>query len=252
VSLLYLHCARNHPTDSSVEWCFSDFDVMSHAPETAEYWKDWGVWNFAEALMTKGREFRKHFAHPKYRRVNGKPVVYRGNADFLLYYEQRFDIEPSDVLSLQEDGAGEEIYWVATNTPPTFCRQLKQWGFEAYTHYLIYPNENTWADAMVTYRNSWNEGIEIARQTGLKFWPSTTSGFDSRAWYDHPSRFMPTPSQYEAHIREATEFSRRNFVYTDGQVVHEAWNERGENPDPLEPSLLTGDAKLQAFKRGAA
>lgn len=262
MSLLYTHCARNHPTDSSVEFCFSDFDVMSHEPTTEErrverqsYWAGWTREEFVDALIGKGVSLQQHFTHPKYRYLYNRPVMYRGNADSLLFFESFFGVSPSETLSLISTGANFNIYWVATNTPASYCRELKSWGFDAYTHYLIYPARNTWEDAVLTYRSAWAELIEIAKQTGLKVWIPTTSGFDSRAWYDHPSRFMPTPEQYESHVREATGFSRRNFVYTDGQVVHEAWSEFGEGSfiEPGAPdSIHPGTVMIDAFRRAVA
>lgn len=257
MTLLFTHCARNHPQDSSVEWCFSDFDVMSHAPdwERDDYWKDWLTCEFEDACYSKGEYLAGHFLHPKYKRVQGRPVMYRGNADSLLYYRDRFNVTPWETQNLITKGSGENIYWVATNTKREVLPLLKSWGFSAFTEYLTYPAQNTWADAMVTYRRKWSEGVSIARSNNLKYWIPVTTGFDSRAWYDHPSRFIPTPEQFEAHVREAREFAQKNFDATDGHINVEAWNEYGEG-SVLEPmyanQIHNGDSMLQAFKRACA
>jgi hypothetical protein len=247
--LLYTHCIDNHPKDSETELCICDFDVMSHAPERESYWKDWTRNQFEWAQREKGKLLAEKFRHPKYKRVNGQPVVYRGNADSLLYYEERFGVSPSRTLALQMDGAYEPIYFVATNCDPKYYDDLKGWGFSAVTEYLEY--SDSWEHVAAHYRNVWERGIETARRTGIKYWVPVTTGFDSRAWYDHPSRFIPTPEQFTTHVREAKEFASKHFIFTDGHVQVEAWNEYGEG-SVLEPmqygSLHNGDEMLRAFR----
>ena len=250
MSLLYAHCANNHPSASPVEFCLSDFDVMSHSSERHEYWAGWTPEEFREACVTKGSLLSGHFAHPKYKRVQGRPVFYRGNAESLLYYEERFGVSPDEAVSLIRKGSGENIYLVATNTKPEFYRDLKAWGFDCFTEYLWY--SDTWQNVMRMYRDKWALAVEIAKATGLKYWVPTTSGFDSSAWYDHPNRFIPTPEQYEAHIREARDFARRNFLYTDGHVNDYSWNEFGEQVTPIEPTVRNGDVFLRAHRSACA
>lgn len=259
MNLLYTHCADNHPHDSPVSLCFSDFDVMTHKPLTEErrieqeaYWKGWTSARCREAQRQKGRDFAEHFKHPKYRRVNGRPVIYRGNADSLLFYA-RFDITPREVLSLISEGAGEEIYFVATNTPTSYYRQLGSWGISAFTEYLSF--SKSWNDVMALYRVKWAEGIAIARATGLKYWIPVTTGFDSRAWYEHPSLFIPTKAQFEQHVKEANEVAAKNFDATDGNVCYEALNEIGEGSAflPFAPNQLhNGREMLDAMIRATA
>lgn len=253
MSLLYTHCAVNHPYDTPVLMAFCDFDVMSHTTERDDYWKGWTTSEFESAQRKKGSLFREHFSHPKYRYVNNRPVFYRGNADSLEYYEQRFGVSPRRVLELQREGADADIYFVATNAPQSFYKTFAAWSFSAFTEYLIY--SDTWQNVMRMYRYAWEYGVSVARETGLKYWVPITTGFDARAWYDHPSRFIPTPEQFSQHVRDAGEFARRHHDATDGQLNIEAWNEYGEGSilEPMQPHMLhDGDEMLRAFKAAAA
>jgi hypothetical protein len=108
---------------------------------------------------------------------------------------------------------------------------------------------------MEVYRWAWSQGVQVAKDTGCKYWPSATSGYDGAAWDTPESRagfsHVPTPEQFTAHIREAKKFTSDNYEWTDAQLLIYSMDEFGEQVTPLEPTVRNGDAYLRALKDAA-
>ena len=124
---------------------------------------------------------------------------------------------------------------------------------DACTDYLLHGKG--WDDTMATYRWAWDQGIQLAKETGLHYWVPCTSGYDGRAWDTPESRagfsHVPTPEQFAAHVREARKFASDNRKWTLGRLIYYSLNEFGEQVTPLEPTVRNGDAYLRAFRSAA-
>ncbi len=250
-TLLNSHCLDNHRGPLKKSAAF--WDVMRSSDEARTFWPaiNWD----AQKVLRKFRLYGESVAEridSDWKTIDGRPVLFHGQCHSLLGYTQDFGLSPSDITSSIREGAQKDVYLVATATDPKVYRSLKVWGFDAFTEYLIY--SDTWQNVMNIYREYWNKGIALAKETSLHYWVPVTTGFDSSAWYDHPNRFVPTPDQFTAHLKEAVQFALDNWNETRGEICIEAWNEFGEG-SYLEPSidspeqLHPGDEMLRATRR---
>lgn len=251
-SLLYSHCADNH-RDSTPKFALSYFDVLS---DNASYWDGWTRVRFARSLGLFARNLGAYMNSPAYYRVAGRPVLVWGYPHVLTAYTERFGYSPRELIELVRSSIGP-VYIVATAVDPAVLPNLKAWGFDAFTEYLFYAD--SWRGAAATYRSKWRGAVQVARKQGIDYWVPATAGFDARGWgipneTDRRVPFVPTPGEFEAHMREAQLFADRNFDVTQGQVVTYAWNEFGEGGiiEPLAPGMFhEGDAMLRAFRAAA-
>jgi hypothetical protein len=254
------HCAVNHPESSPVKFFVSLWDVIASSTDRVNYWKDrkerdgWTRTDAENSWRLYGETVGKRFMlKSNYLTVNERPVLMHGYAHSLPFYDLEFGLTPSNVLSLIRDGirasTGKEAYLIATCTDDKIYPTLKSWGFNAFTEYLIY--SDNWANTMTLYKQWWARGTSIAKTYGMDYWVPATVGFDSSAWYYHPSQFIPTPAQFTTHLKEARAFAKKNYAVTQGQVLTYAWNEFGEG-GVIEPmangQLHSGNEMLLAHK----
>lgn len=254
--LLMSHCNDNHPLDSSIKFCTSFFDVLAtdsfFTPGNPNsYLPQFTSAQITESLHAYGRAVAKYMQHPSHLYVDGRPVLFRGYADNLRFYENHWGFKPKDVLDIISTEilniVGRKPYLVATCCVPEVFMQLKSWGFDAYTEYLLYSAEG-WAGVVNAYRNRWDQGIAIAKQTGIDYWMPACCGFNLAADAPTPP-FMPTPNEFVAHLKNARQIARDNVQYTRGQIVTYAWSEFREGGilEPMSANMLrNGDEMLRA------
>ena len=255
--LLMSHCADHHPAKSPVRFCVSMWDASQ---SDANYWielKSRG-WKLAEAEASWRQYARtvasRFMARSSYLRVGDRPVLFFGAASSLTFYQRQFGLSPARVIAAVSSEirshTGQKPYLVATSSAPEAFPQLKSWGFDAFTEYLLY--SDSWRGVTAIYRQRWNEAIAICRQTGIEYWVPATVGYDSTAWGSPVNvRFVPTPAQFTAHLKEARQFARTNAPHTREQVITYAWNEFGEGGmiEPMKQGMLhSGDEMLRAHR----
>jgi hypothetical protein len=253
--LLYSHCADAHRAPDP-KFALSFFDVLAQR-SLDSYWQDrinqgWTRATFTASVALFAKSAGRYMDSPAYHRVGGRPVLFWGYPHLLTYWERPFRYSPKEILELVRSSIGE-VYIVATAVEPSVLPNLKAWGFDAFTEYLWYAD--SWRGAAATYRSKWREGVQIAREQGIHYWVPATAGFDARGWgipneTDRRVPFVPTPTEFEAHMREAQRFALENFDVTQGQIVTYAWNEFGEGGviEPMAPGMLhEGDSMLRAF-----
>jgi hypothetical protein len=265
--LVMNHCAENHPADSAVSFAMSWWDVQSAATDSlnlkywdSTYWTDgrlpiWTRENISAGLIAYGRACAPIMAKASYLRIDDRPVLFRGYANTLQFYADRFGISPKEVLDLIAEGVGERPYFVATSCDPTVYPALKSWGFDALTEYQL--NSDSWAHVLNIYRDRWASGLRVAKATGLHYWVPATAGFDARGYrpdsdavrlgYTEP----PTPADFTAHLIEARDIAERNYDLTQGRVITGAWSEHYEGSilEPQMPGMLhDGDEMLLAHR----
>lgn len=255
--LIMNHCAENHPADSPIQFAMSCWDVQAAATDELNltYWDStyrlpvelpiWTKENISAALVAYGTACALLFTKASYLRIDGKPVLFRGCAHALRFYE-RFGLTPKAVLNLIAHGCGVRPYFVATACEPQVHPLLKSWGFDAFTEYNLYAGN--WPDVALTYRDYWNRAIGVAKETGIDYWVPASTGFDDRAWSGSVV-FMPTPAEFTEHLQEARQFAHENYRYTRGRVLTNNWSEYGEGSvlEPMLPGMLhDGDDLLMA------
>jgi hypothetical protein len=249
-TLLNTHCLDNHRGPLKKSAAF--WDVMRSSDESKVFWP--AIKWTPERVLGKFRRYGEDVASrmdSDWKTIGGRPVLFQGQCHSLLDYTRDFGIAPDELTAAIREGAQKDVYLVATCTDPKVYRSLKVWGFDAFTEYLLYASD--WNAVMNIYREYWAKGVQIAKETGMHYWVPVTTGFDSSAWYDHPNRFVPTPEQFTAHLKEAVTFALANWTETRGEICIEAWNEFGEG-SYLEPSidspeqLHPGDEMLRATR----
>lgn len=253
--LLMNHCAENHPDQARSQYAFSWWDVLTNSADGITYYSDlkWTPDTVRESLRSYGRAVYPFTRRASYLRVDDRPVLFRGAVQYLDFYEH-WNISPKEVLDLISEAFPVRPYWVATGTESRVYDNLKSWGFDALTEYLLYAD--SWANVAQTYRDYWASSATVAKATGLDFWVPATVGYDNRAFFapQGDQIFMPTPEQFTAHLAEAREFAERHYELTRGMVGVYAWDEwyEGGVLEPCAPHMLhDGDAMLMAFKAAA-
>lgn len=254
--LTMAHCADNHSPDSSVRFCISWWGTMERDP----LWQEMkgNGWTAADVIESQ-RRFAQTVAvlyvtRPSYLSIDGKPVLMRGAAEGLQFYESEFGLSPAQIIGLWRDEVrqvtGKELYLIATSTVPDDRHKLKAWGFDALTEYLLHGDG--WQDTMDTYRYWWALDLAFCKAQGLDYWVPATAGYDSKAWGSPESvSHLPTPAQFMAHLAEARTVAAENRVLTRGMVLTYAWNEIGEG-GCIEPmargQLHDGDEMIRAHQ----
>jgi hypothetical protein len=223
---------------------------MAGAGDSEGTFRNWKREDVLAKWMGYARAVRdRYISLPNYRRIDGRPVLMHGGVDRMEFYV-RFDITPKEIVEAIRHEI-PDAYLIATNTAPEYYGKLKQIGFDAFTEYLWY--SDSWKNVCTMYRQKWAEGVMIAKQYGLHYWVPATSGYDSEAWGNPVSaKFVPTPPQFLEHLVEARLFASQHYGQTKGQVVVYSWNEFGESPTAIEPTVRNGDAYLRAFREAVA
>ena len=248
------HHAENHP-DSPVEFCVAIWDVSTQAGH--DFWKElvegegWTAREVEEGWRQFGRAVAtRYMTKPKYLRIDSRPVLFRGNAHTLPFYDRMFGVSPERIVGFVREEVravtGQDLYLVATATEHSYWPKLKSIGFDAATEYL--QHSDTWEHAAAWYRIVWTEQLAEAKRYGLDFWVPATCGYDARAWpRSNQDVFIPTPAQFKAHMLEARKFARDNYDITRGMIATYSVNEHGESSSCLEPySDQRGDKLLRA------
>lgn len=249
--LLMSHCADHHAATSPVKFCLSWWDVLSTSADS--YLPGYSAAKIVRSWRAYGRAVAAYMKRPNYLRMNGRPVLFHGGPQNLRAYA-RYGLDPGSMLTMVVDEVravtGGTPYMVATAVPPEVTLKLRSWGFDAFTEYLFY--SSNWPGVVNIYRQRWNEALAVCRQIGIDYWVPATAGYDSTAWGSPvPVRFLPTPAQFTAHLKEARAFAQRNARYTRGQVITYAWNEFGEGGiiEPMQKGMIrSGDEMLRAHR----
>lgn len=255
--LLMAHCADNHPTDSPVKFCLSFWDVMT-GPEGVEYFtalkrdRGWTDADLEESFGKFANAVTSYMVQPNYWHIDGRPVLYRGWAHTLAFYKEQFgfNVAPERIIAIWREEikavVGVEPYLVATSMDPAYRQNLKAWGFNCLTEYLLHGDG--WDTAMAVYRGWWATDLAECRQQGIEYIVPVTAGYDSRAWGSlGPPVHIPTAIQFEAHVREARKLARDNADICRG-VGSYSWSEWGEQESVIEPHMpeYGGDTMLRA------
>lgn len=234
--LLMNHCAENHPADTAVKYCLSFFDVLRNTRDVTYY----NTMLEPELDLSYGlfaTEVARHTDKASYLRLNGRPVLFLGEAH---------KVTPHMVGLIRR--VIPDVYLVATNVEPSAFLSLKGVGFDAFTEYLLYSVDG-WAGVVAAYRDRWATAVSICKQTGIEYWVPACVGFDGAGQRIQYPPFMPTPEQFTAHLKEAFAFAQANYSITRGQVVIYAWSEFGEGGilEPMMPGMLhSGDEMIRA------
>lgn len=242
--LLWSHCADNQTLVTPVKFSLSFFDVLANGTSDS-YLGTLTPEEIEASIRAFARAIAPYTTRPNYLRVDSRPVFFRGYPDNLLFYG-RFGISPARYLAILREEIGP-LYIVATAVRPETVPDLKAWGYDAYTEYLLYPVE--WESAQATYDLYWSNGIKACEATGIEYWVAATAGFNGAAWGIWAPPFMPTPKQFTEHLKKARAFSRDHSEHTRGQVICYAWNEFAEGGilEPMKPGMIrSGDEMLRA------
>lgn len=256
--LINAHCVENHPESSPVKHFVSWWD----ASQWDDLWKEMiaNGWSASEALESNrrfARELSKYMTRPNYLHVDGKPVFMRGAADNLEQYRVRFNINPADIVKVWRDEIkktiGTDIYLVATSVDPPARPNLKAWGFDALTEYLLHGQG--WNETMDVYRYWWARDLKLCREQGLDFWVPATVGYDSKAWGNPETvSHQPTPQQFTEHIKTVRKMASDFYDVTRGFYCIYAMTEFGEGGilEAMKPGMLhDGDSMLRAHAAAA-
>jgi hypothetical protein len=253
--LLMNHCAENHPDDADIQFAFSWWDVLSSSSDGAAYYAEpkWTRDAVAESLRQYGAAVYPFTRTASYLRVGERPVLFRGAAQTLRFYE-RWGISPAEVMATIASAFPVRPYFVASGTDHEVYPLLRSWGFDAFTEYLLYGRD--WLDVTRIYRDYWATSFVIAEESGLDFWVPALAGYDNRAFHAPIGDrvFMPTPAEFTAHLAEAHRFAREHYDVTRGRVISYAWNEYFEGGvlEPMQPDMLhSGDEMLRAHAEAA-
>lgn len=254
--LIMNHCAENHPADSPISFAASSWDVLSNSKDGGAYFADprWTRDAMIESIKGYGRALKPLIEKASYLRIADRPVVFRGGAHSLLFYET-WGLSPTDVLNLIAGELPERPYFVATACEHSVHPVLKSWGFDAFTEYALYGD--SWDSVMRTYRDFWARSLELARSTSIDFWIPTLAGFDARGYLPDVDAARlgffepPNPAAFTAHLVEARELADRHYEVTRGRVLSYAWSEYYEGGviEPMAPGALhSGDELLLAHR----
>lgn len=267
--LLYDWGPKNHPQDSPIQFFLSNweapvgtepdhFRVLRQIPNDTQDGRSWTDADMEQSHFDYGKAVGHFMLHPRYFHVKGRPVLMRGWAHTLAFYQgYGFNLTPQRIVQLWREGvqsvAGVDPYIIATSMEETYRPNLKAWGFDALTEYLLHGKG--WDDAMATYERFWNKYIPFCRELGIDYWIPTTSGYDDEAWPGIGLSaqgwvYAPTPEQYEAHCRKARATARAHFDVTQGIVIGYSLTEHGEQRSALLPHApqYGGDSLMRAHK----
>ncbi len=262
--LLMGHCPDNHAAlDTTVKFCIDLWDVL--AGTEATHWNElkslgWTRAEIEESWRMFARTIAvRYMTKATYLTMDGgRPVLFKGYAETLSFYEREFGVSPERIVQILREEVrtvtGKELYLIATATDESAWPSLKGWGFNALTHYGLISAAG-WQGAVSAYRHWWAKGLAFAKASGLDYWIPTSVGYDARAWPDSAQAVcIPTPAEFTEHLTEAQQLAQDNYAVTRGMLCCYALNELGEG-GVLEPmqrgQLHDGDTMLQAFKQTA-
>lgn len=282
--LLMAHCADNHAgLDTPVKFSVSRWGDMSaggnpdQIRERATYWADLRAHDWTPETVKLCERLYARLAATRYMgkdtydNVDGKPVLFMGNAESLRFYEQEFGIAPEQLVKIYRDEVravtNKELFLMACNTPPEFIdpsnesvespgemMYLKLWGFDGFSPYALHGHG--WAGAMGAHRYWRRRHLVAAKAAGLKYWPAISVGYDAEAWdRPEPYVYIPTEAEFIEHVREVKAFTLDNFDVTGGRAVEEALSEIGEgsiSEGMQRHQLHDGNAMIRAFARAVA
>lgn len=201
----------------------------------------------------------KHYlAHPRYYRINEKPVVFVFSGSQLEINAKKFGWTVNALFKRADEmarGFGlSGIYFVATtNARPSdeLENQLLGQGFSAYSgwNYVVSKDKSQVADyqSMVeTYIDLYN-AVRLTKGV-LPYVIPASPGWDSRPWHGASAvvRNDSTPAKFGQMLRGAKQLIDSNKTGVPNIVMIEAWNEFGEGAY-IEPTKKWGFEYLDAI-----
>lgn len=202
-------------------------------------------------------DIARHFADPRYIRLNGRPlfIIYRPGIipdpeeTIARWRKQLNEAHNEDPFILMVQGFGDEDPRVfgldgAIEFPPhKVAADLPPLNSSLYLH------DTSFEGHVVDYKDV----VEKSRDESTSEFPlikGVTQSWDNEA--RRPGRGMVlhggTPAAYEEWLRDAVDYSLSNPIENENFVVVNAWNEWAEGAY-LEPDVHFGSAYLNATAR---
>ncbi|MCL1851599.1 MAG: InlB B-repeat-containing protein [Peptococcaceae bacterium] len=219
-------------------WCNEGSSPSPRTPgewdEMVEYWID------------------RHLSNSKYYKIDGKPAV------FIIspkpWMAGVIGMTPADMLQYARDKAIEKglegIYFVVC-TDMSRVNDAMQLAPDALTGYSYRaPDWTGYSDLdgnsqRPGYRGQWNK---IMTDSTIPFFVPMSAGRDETPWGGSNLPCMPTPDEFETHLRAGYDVITGNMEKTKGIGMLYAWDEYGEGGF-IEPTRVRGFKFLERIHR---
>lgn len=208
----------------------------------------------------------RYFSDPDFLKVEGKPAIFIFGLDDFANAAKTMGVSPSELIELANSMAQQAgypgIYFIggtpalahwANNVAP----QIKLSALSAYNYHVGYSGTPESASSIsegylqldAAYRQNWNW---LITKGAMPYVVPMTSGWDKRPWGGSRNpkhdESIATPTQFEAHLREAKRLMDTNPDKTKRMGVICCWNEFGEG-SYIEPTKKDGFSYLEKVKK---
>lgn len=239
-----------------------------HGVQLSIMWANHTTYIFSKQQLESMFRFwaQRYMFRDDYLKVNGKPVVFIFSADVLNKNASAIGMTTADLFAMadgifKESGlAGIQFVGGAGGAQGRGFDYTAASGYAGFSAYNMHgpaikrfgqgrQMSHSYAELDEGYRDHWN--WFLTKTDGLYVIPMT-SGWDKRPWGGSKDpehdKSISTPTQFEAHLREAKRLMDANPDKTKRMGVICCWNEFGEG-SYIEPTKKDGFSYLEKVKK---
>ncbi|MGF6404127.1 MULTISPECIES: glycoside hydrolase family 99-like domain-containing protein [Pseudomonas] len=245
----YIKNAKDYNVDFALLWAnhTNTPESLSQFDEIVNYW------------------ILNYFKNPKYKKIDGKPVVYLFSSDMLSRDSEKFGSSPKELLTrarkLAKKSGLNGIFFIGTpgSKKDSLTLELPNQTYDAVSayNYQYGPSKapeirtlsKSYSELMDGYSQSWNFTLKTSP---LPYVIPVTSGWDRTPWGGssdpaHDNSYS-TPEEFSEHLSRAKAELLGNPKKTLNTIIICCWNEFGEG-SYIEPTKKFGFDYLEQIHK---